>query len=318
MASPRGLGKGLDALFQDKIQVNTKSSEEGSNNFITVDIDALEPSPFQPRKFFSEESIEELAQSIKGQGLLQPILVRKKPDEGKYEIIAGERRYLACKKAGIRAVPAIECNLTDDECMVVSLVENLQREDLNVVEEARALEKIRSVLGLTQDELANRVGKSRPHIANTLRLLQLEENILQSIENGELTAGHGRALLGIGSKEDRIKVYEYTLKKGASVRDLEKIANYWRKNRCLPRYCLTEKSSRQLTEDNDLLKKIANSIKGSLGIKTTMRGTLSAGTITIKYSSRQELIDFLKKLNLASTLEENVSHETINDNQLNS
>ncbi len=189
MASPKGLGKGLDALFQEKIQVNNTIQQDSNSSLKTIPLSMIRPGPFQPRKTFANESIDELANSIKNQGLLQPILVRHNDDENIYEIIAGERRYLACKKAGITEVPSIICNLSDDECMVVALVENLQREDLSVVEEARALEKIRSVLDLTQEELAKRVGKSRPHVANTLRLLQLEDEILDALQQGNITPG---------------------------------------------------------------------------------------------------------------------------------
>ena len=319
MASPKGLGKGLDALFRDKIQINNNSLGDEPNKLRYIYIDDLEPSPFQPRSIFSEEAIEELAQSIKSQGLLQPILVRKKSNDEKYEIIAGERRYLACKRAGIREIPAIVCTLSDEECMVVSLVENLQREDLNVIEEARALDKIRSLLNLTQEELAKRVGKSRSHVANTMRLLQLEEEILQGIFEGKISAGHGRALLGISSKEDRIKVYEYILKKNASVRDVEKIANYWKKNGSLPKYCKLDGPKRTLVKDG-ILKEITKVINSKLGLKATMRGTLTSGSVTIKYSSKEELISILKQLNIAESVnfEENVSHETIDDNHLNS
>ena len=319
MASPKGLGKGLDALFRDKIQINNNSLGDEPNKLRYIYIDDLEPSPFQPRSIFSEEAIEELAQSIKSQGLLQPILVRKKSNEEKYEIIAGERRYLACKRAGIREIPAIVCTLSDEECMVVSLVENLQREDLNVIEEARALDKIRTLLNLTQEELAKRVGKSRSHVANTMRLLQLEEEILQGIFEGKISAGHGRALLGISSKEDRIKVYEYILKKNASVRDVEKIANYWKKNGSLPKYCKLDSPKRTLVKDG-ILKEITKVINSKLGLKATMRGTLTSGSVTIKYSSKEELISILKQLNVAESVnfEENVSHETIDDNHLNS
>ncbi|GAB6162263.1 ParB/RepB/Spo0J family partition protein [Desulfothermus naphthae] len=319
MASPKGLGKGLDALFRDKIQINNNSLSDEPNKLRYIYIDDLEPSPFQPRSIFSEEAIEELAQSIKSQGLLQPILVRKKSNEEKYEIIAGERRYLACKRAGVREIPAIVCTLSDEECMVVSLVENLQREDLNVIEEARALDKIRSLLNLTQEELAKRVGKSRSHVANTMRLLQLEEEILQGIFEGKISAGHGRALLGISSKEDRIKVYEYILKKNASVRDVEKIANYWKKNGSLPKYCKLDSPKRTLVKDS-ILKEITKVINSKLGLKATMRGTLTSGSVTIKYSSKEELISILKHLNIAESVnfEENVSHETIDDNHLNS
>lgn len=319
MASPKGLGKGLDALFRDKIQINNNSLNDEPNKLRYIYIDDLEPSPFQPRSIFSEEAIEELAQSIKSQGLLQPILVRKKSNDEKYEIIAGERRYLACKRAGIREIPAIVSKLSDEECMVVSLVENLQREDLNVIEEARALDKIRTLLNLTQEELAKRVGKSRSHVANTMRLLQLEEEILQGIFEGKISAGHGRALLGISSKEDRIKVYEYILKKNASVRDVEKIANYWKKNGSLPKYCKLDGPKRTLVKDG-ILKEITKVINSKLGLKATMRGTLTSGSVTIKYSSKEELISILKQLNIAESVnfEENVSHETIDDNHLNS
>ncbi len=298
MATSRGLGRGLDALFQDPMVEEKERIDVEGNHLTNIKVSSIEPGPFQPRRNFSQESIEELAQSIKSQGLLQPILVREKKEKNKFEIIAGERRYLASIKAGLTEIPAIVCNLSDEECLVVSLVENLQREDLNCIEEARALEKIKSVMNITQEELAKRIGKSRPHVTNTMRLLKLDKEILSALEDGTITPGHGRALLSITSKSDRLTVFNYILSKSSSVRDVEKIAEYWKKNSKLPQYCMMRQGNKKEGSKDDKIKKINEILKKSLPGKTQIKGNIASGQISIKYNSTEELKEILNVLNI--------------------
>ncbi len=308
MPSPRGLGKGLDALFQEKI---TRDVEKKDTGYVEIDITQIEPNPDQPRKFFSEESIDELSKSIKSQGLLQPILVR--PIKGnRYQVVAGERRYTACKKVGFKKVPAIIVDLTDEEALIVALVENLHREDLNCVEEAKALKQIKESLALTQEELSTKVGKSRSHVANSLRLLNLEEEILDGMERGDISAGHGRALLGIDSSEHRIMAYHTILKKRLSVRDVEKIAEYWKRKKHLPSYCNVKGSKkRQDPSQKKIMDNIKSNFQNFFGVSIGIRGSIESGSISIRYSSVSELKAIMKKIGLDDNIGENVSHETM-------
>jgi len=188
------------------------------------------------------------------------------------------------------------------------------------MEEARALNEIKNSLGLTQEELAARVGKSRPHVANCLRLLNLDNVIQKGLEEEIITPGHGRALLAIASSEDRILAYNYVASRQLSVRDVEKIAGYWKKNGCLPSYCLVSEKNKRRSNTNKNDKKklldIKKKLQKKIGLKTLLRGTLSQGTITIKYNSSSELYNFLSRLELQLPIEENVSHETISEKDL--
>lgn len=308
MPKTRGLGKGLSALFQEKIDTDTNSDSE--TPYLEVDINCLSLNPNQPRKFFSQEGINELALSIKNQGLLQPILVRPLKDNDKtYEIVAGERRYRAAKLAGLTKVPVIITQLSDEETLVVALIENLQREDLNCIEEAEALKRIKELMGITQDELALRVGKSRPHISNLLRILNLEEEIKEGLKSGIITQGHGRALLTIENSEHRIIAYRYIAQNKLSVRDVERLAKYWTKNKTLPSYCLPKPTTRLQKSSTNTLKKIKTLIQSKIPINTTIRGSLESGSISLKYNSPEELKLILKAIGI-DTLEEDVSRET--------
>ncbi|MFG6375291.1 MAG: ParB/RepB/Spo0J family partition protein, partial [Desulfovibrio sp.] len=215
MSINKGLGRGLDALFNGA----AKSAEDVAPQ--KLQINEIMPNPAQPRRYFIDQSLQELADSILAQGILQPILVRPM-DDGKYQIIAGERRWRAANLAGLNAVPVIVRSMNDTEAMAAALIENLQREDLNPIEEARALASLRETLDISQDELASRLGKSRPAIANAIRLLQLSQQAQDDVANGKLSPGHARCLLGIADQNMadalRIKILDTSM----TVREAEK------------------------------------------------------------------------------------------------
>lgn len=207
----KGLGKGISAFFPD---------ETLSNNSVEyIAVNQLVVNPFQPRKIFVEAALQELATSIGEHGIIQPIVVRKHGK--KYEIIAGERRFRAAQLAGLSEVPAIIKEMSEQQMMEVAILENLQREDLTPIEEAEAYSNLITKLKFTQDELAKRLGKSRPHIANHIRLLQLPENIRQSMNEGMLSMGHGRAILGVKNKKTMQEIADKVIKQGLNVRQVE-------------------------------------------------------------------------------------------------
>ena len=215
-AKQTGLGRGLDALFTD----NARSDEEGSR-LCTLRVAMIEPKTDQPRKTFDEEALAGLASSISAHGLLQPILVRPLPND-RYQIVAGERRWRASKMAGLTEIPAIVIEQDDAEAAEISLIENIQRQDLNPLEEAMAYRALMDNFDLTQEQLSERVGKSRPAIANALRLLDLPEEVRVMLRDGAITAGHARTLLGCRDREALIKLAAQVAAGGISVRDLEK------------------------------------------------------------------------------------------------
>ncbi len=235
MAKKGGLGKGLDALFSEA-QFDAASVQEKSGNIITLRLSDIEPDKNQPRKTFEPEALSSLADSISTHGVLQPLVVRKpetSDDDGdavskilgsKYRIVAGERRWRAAKMAGLTEVPVIIKEMTDHEAAAIMLVENLQREDLNSVEQARGLKRLLEEFELTQEETAQIVGISRPALTNSLRLLSLPEKTLTLLEKGELSAGHARALLAIGNTKEIDNAAETVVSKGLSVRETERLA----------------------------------------------------------------------------------------------
>ena len=201
-----GLGRGLDALFDDN------SLEDASKSAVKLKITEIEPNREQPRKSFDEEALEELANSISTHGVIQPLLVRPLPDGG-YRLVAGERRWRASRMAGLTEVPVIIREMSDSEEMELALVENLQREDLNPIEEAQGLSLLMETYGLTQEQAAKRVGKSRPAVANTMRLLSLPQDVLALVERGELSAGHARTLLALENEEQIVSLAGEIIKK---------------------------------------------------------------------------------------------------------
>lgn len=216
----RGLGKGLDSLISAEAVKSTNKDETAQSETV-VKITKVEPNREQPRKNFDEDALQELADSIKQYGLLQPILVQDRKDY--YEIIAGERRWRAAKLAGLKEVPVIIKNYTEQEIMEISLIENIQREDLNPVEEALAYKRLLEEFHLKQDELAERVSKSRTTITNSMRLLKLCDYVQQMIVDGKLTTGHARALIPIENEEEQKQLAERIFDEKLSVREVEKI-----------------------------------------------------------------------------------------------
>lgn len=216
-AKKGGLGRGLDALFADN-----SIEEIASTSAVKLKIMDIEPNRDQPRKIFDEDALAELADSIAKHGVIQPLLVRPMPD-GSYQLVAGERRWRASRMAGLTEVPVVIKELSDDEAMALALIENLQREDLNAIEEAQGIKALMDTLSLTQDEAAERVGKSRPAVANALRLLKLPDSVIALISDGKLSPGHARALLGFKDEQDIIETADLIIEKGLTVRDVEKL-----------------------------------------------------------------------------------------------
>lgn len=228
-AKKGGLGRGLDALFADNsIEEITPSSA------VKLKIMDIEPNRDQPRKIFDEQALAELSDSIAKHGVIQPLLVRPLPD-GSYQLVAGERRWRASRMAGLTEVPVVIKELSDEEAMALALIENLQREDLNAVEEAQGIKSLMDTLGLTQEEAAERVGKSRPAIANALRLLKLPAAVFEMVSDNSISAGHARALLAFEDEETLLEVAKLIVEKGLTVRDVERLAkNSIKKEKLIP------------------------------------------------------------------------------------
>lgn len=299
--SQRGLGRGLDALFKNTIEPARAS------DVTTLPIRLLKPNPDQPRKHFAEGALEELSASIRVQGVLQPLLVR--PVRGTepqcYEIIAGERRWRASQLAGLREVPVLVRELSDQETLAVALIENLQREDLNPMEEALALHDLREQFGLSQEELARQLGKSRPAVANMLRLLQLPEGMREDLRIGRITAGHARALLAVSDVEAQEILRQAIIEQGLTVRDAEAAVTHWKQHGTLPETLvhisgkLHATAQRTVRSKAPELKLLQKRIAESLALKASVSGTEAKGRITLNYDSPEDLRRLLKQLGLA-------------------
>lgn len=216
MAKKGGLGRGMDSLFLDN------AAADNSSSAVMLSINEIEPNREQPRKVFDEKALSELAKSIEQNGIIQPLLVRPTTDGG-YQLIAGERRWRAARMAGLHEVPVNIREMTDEEASLISLIENLQREDLNPVEEAQGYKYLAENYGLTQEEVADRVGKSRTAVTNTMRLLRLPESVLSRLSAGTLSAGHSRALLPLDDEDEIERIADMIVKDGLSVRQTEKM-----------------------------------------------------------------------------------------------
>ncbi len=289
-----GLGKGLSALFEDMdIEVtdvrNAKDRDDADENGIYfLEINSISPNSRQPRKNFNDEKIEELAKSIEVHGILQPIMVRK-TDEG-YEIVAGERRWRAARKAGLKKVPAILRTLTEEQNMLVSIIENMQREDLNPMEEAEALSQMVVTYGMTQEQVSQSVGKSRPYITNVLRLLKLPAEIQEMVTNGLLSSGHARAIIGIEDKKMQLELAKYAVKEQISVREMEKLS----KNNSSGVKVKPPKKKKSLE-----ITCVEEELKEILGTKVQLKYSGKKGKLEIQYFSKEELdriIELLRSL----------------------
>ncbi len=272
-----GLGRGLDALFNENA-----SDEKG---VVTLRLSEIEPNRNQPRTSFDEDALAELADSIAKHGLIQPIVVRP-TSSGAYQIVAGERRWRACRTAGLSEVPVVIKELDDQKYFEVALIENLQREDLNAVEEAQGYRTLIDAYGLTQEQVAESVGKSRSAVTNALRLLNLSEKALEVLKNGKITAGHARAILAADTQELADKMLKEALA-GASVRELEAMSKAQTK----------ETKVTPLTPKNNFYSEVEISLKNELGRKVDIKSKgKGKGTITIEFYSEEELADFARKL----------------------
>ncbi|MEG0156767.1 MAG: ParB/RepB/Spo0J family partition protein, partial [Anaerovoracaceae bacterium] len=246
-------------------------------------IDAIRPNKAQPRKSFNQETIDELASSIEEHGILQPIIVRTV--ENGYEIVAGERRYRAARAVGIKEVPCIIRELTDEENMLFAIIENMQREDLNPIEEAEGIGRMISTFHLTQEQVSKSVGKSRPYITNALRLLKLPESIRDQIIEGALSAGHGRALLSLEDEEKMIQLAELVIKQGLSVRGLEELIAGKRERR----------KPREIVKNPDVLA-VEEDLKRTLGTRVNIKQSGKNGKIEIEYYNRDDLERLIEML----------------------
>ena len=287
MNKKKGLGKGLAALIGEKeslVNDINKTNDVSNQNLRQSDeipIEFLHPNKNQPRKLFDEEKIDELSQSIKQKGLILPILV-KKIDENNYQIIAGERRWRASQKAGLHDVPVIIKNLDDKEILEIALIENMQREDLNPIEEAEGIARLQDEFKYTQEELSNILGKSRPQISNTIRLLKLPQKVKEFVQNKTLSAGHARALVGL---EDSYAIAQVAIKKNMNVRQLETYISYVKNKR--------GKKGNKTKDPNILsLEKDLNNILG-LTIKISHNKN-EKGNIQIFYDNLDQLNDLIR------------------------
>ena len=284
----RGLGKGLDAIFAE-------NNDDNPGGTVSIRIDEIEPNRDQPRKEFDNATLSELAESIAQHGVLQPLLLRPMLDGG-YRIVAGERRWRASRMAGLLEVPAVVREMSDAEEMLFALIENLQREDLSPLEEARGYQQLIDVQGLTQEEAACAVGKSRPAVANALRLLNLPENIQIMVESGEISAGHARTLLSFKDEESMIAAAEIA-KKGASVRELEAMAKKQTKEAEVEKTSQTQsKRPSQLYERYYAEAQLA--VGDYLGRKVKVAGNKKHGVLQIEFYGQDDLENLLSDLKL--------------------
>ncbi|EAF0862563.1 ParB/RepB/Spo0J family partition protein [Listeria monocytogenes] len=276
----KGLGKGINALFN-----NVDTNEETVQN---IAIKEIKPNPYQPRKIFDAKAINELRDSIKIHGVLQPIILRN-TDKG-YEIVVGERRYRAAKEAKLKEIPAVVRDLTEEEMMELSVIENLQREDLSPLEEAESYQFLMKKLSLTQAKLAERVGKSRPYIANFVRLLTLPEEVQVMLRDGSLSAGHGRVLLGLKLKKNIIPTAKKAVAQGLTVRQLEDVVNN-----------LNENVSRETIKPARVpifIRESENQLRDKFGTAVSIKRRDKKGKIEIEFLSDDDLDRILEILDI--------------------
>lgn len=296
MNNNKGLGRGLEALFgafdnNDNYKNITTQKKGNDTGVLEIDINKIKPNPNQPRKNFDQDALNELAASIKVHGIVQPIVLNQQPD-GQYLIIAGERRWRAANICGLKTVPAVIKNYTDKQIKEISIIENLQREDLNPIEAARAIKELMDEYGLTQETVSDRIGKSRSNVANTLRLLSLYPDVMEMVEKGKISSGHARCLVVIEDPKEQIRLAQMVVSKNLSVRDLEKAVKAYTN----PTKKVVVKEEQSLE-----LKELINQMQKTFATKVSAIGNDSKGRIYIDYYTRDdidriaELLELLNK-----------------------
>ena len=286
MAKKFTLGKGLSALIPEDADENVEQ-----NSKILISINKIKSDEEQPRKLFDSEKIAELSESIKTHGIIQPLILRKY-EEDQYIIVAGERRWRAAKMAGLKEVPAVIMELTDRDILEVSLIENIQRQDLNPIEEAIAYRKLLSDFNITQEELSKRIGKSRVAIANTIRLTNLDERVQQYIIESIISEGHGRALLAIEDKEKQYELAQKVIDEKLSVRELERLIKKFNED---------EEKEKVIWSShyvNPYYKEITNQLQDHFGTKVNILNKKNKGKIEIEYYSEEDLQRILDIMNM--------------------
>ena len=276
-AKPRGLGKGLNAI----IGADIVSEVIDRPRAIEISVDRLSPNPFQPRRSFTEEGLEQLAESIRHHGILQPIVVR--PSGDGYQLIAGERRWRAAQIAGLQRIPAVVRELDDPSMVQVALIENLQREDLNPIEEASAYRRLMDEFNMTQEQLSSTIGRSRPAIANAVRLLNLPTEIQRAVEERKLSEGHARCLLAISDQGDQLKVAAEIIANGLNVRQAEELVKGTTRN------VSRETIRRGTSEEDPDAVRLTQRLGERLGTRVKLSGSVRKGKLEIEYYSSEDL-----------------------------
>jgi len=297
----RGLGRGLDALLGGVREDEKVTADAAEVRLIPVG--AISPNPHQPRREFSEDALNDLAASIETRGVLQPVLVRPLGG-GNYELVAGERRLRASKKAGLTEIPSLVRDMTDQESLAIALIENLQREDLNAVEEALGYQRLQQEFGLSQEELARQVGKSRSAVANSLRLLNLPEIVQTDIQHNVLSAGHGRAIVAVLDAEPQAELHRRIAENGLTVRQAEAQASFYKQNGRLPGAdeVGAPRSSRPAKSESKPLDPRLESMQGELsdmlGLTVRISGSPNKGKLTVSYANEDDLRSIAERLGI--------------------
>ncbi|OIK13844.1 chromosome partitioning protein ParB [Bacillus sp. MUM 116] len=282
----KGLGKGLDAIFSN-MEVNKDETVQ------EIKLKELRPNPYQPRKTFQQEAIDELKESILEHGILQPLVVRKSIKG--YEIVVGERRFRAAREAKFQTVPAVVRELSEQQMMELAVIENLQREDLNPIEEAIAYQTLMEKLKLTQEEVAKRLGKSRPHVANHVRLLSLPAKIQELISSGKISMGHGRALLGLRQKAKLPILVEKVINEGLNVRQLEKLIQQLNDN-------VSRETKKPEAKKDVFLQEREHALRERFGTTVNIKNSKNKGKIEIEFFSQEDLERILEMLDQESSI----------------
>ncbi len=287
MAAKHGLGRGLNALIRDNPVPAAADAADAKGGILQVDLTRIHPSPWQPRRHFDRQALTELAQSITAHGVLEPLLVRKVADG--YELIAGERRWRAAGEGGLKQVPVIVIEASDHQALELALIENLQRQDLNVIEEAEGYRLLADKFGLTQEEIAQRVNKARASVANALRLLGLPDEVRKFVAEGLLSSGHAKVLLGLTIAEEQCRLAERAIQEGLSVRDLERLVERLKRLPRKKRESREDMPASHVTFLTDRLHQHFGTAVHIQPCRTLGNGRKAKGQLTIDFFSNDDL-----------------------------